>query len=361
MPLVNPSYTKYEATPKTLLAKHQSISSSNAYASLAPVYAYPTNTDSGQAVTAATNAGGSYPQQSKKYTTYDPENNVQIQYVIKYVPVPYTLASADQYAFNAPQYAQASPQYAQSAPQYTYTASQYAHSSPETAYITPKPYQYKETAKKPTITIAQAVSQNVYASSTENYADYAKYAESAKYADSYTQTAADDYSQQYPQYKSYVSPSSYKFNDKNVYAKKYVPTSYVLASIGKSASTHYASSIRHDSASDQDSAYTTKLAPVPLTVDKYTAQDHYNKPAAAAPEDTKSYLENDYPSVLYSLPDNSIKYKSPLVAAPVSHFLNYEQESPFQFQSPSSSYHKKDVSKSVSSTRTADSSTEKLR
>lgn len=351
VPIANPTYVKYEATPKPLLTKHQSISNSNAYASLAPVYAYP-NSDSGFASSSSA-AGTAYPQ-TKKYTTYDPENNVQIQYVIKYVPVPYTVAATDQYPHNVPQ----------------------------SAYITPKPYLFKESvasaaAKKPTVTVAQsvqAVSPGSYASSTEGYAEYAKYAESyasaaasgSAAAAAAAAAAADEYSQQYPpQFKSYVHAPSYKYYDKNAYAKKYAPTSYVLAAVGKSASTHYASSIRHDSSAsdhDHDGVYATKLAPVPLTVDKYTAQDNYKSAAADHDTDTKSYVDGDYssPSLYSSLPDSGVKYKSSLVAAPVPvpHFFNYEHDSPFQYQS---SYHKKDVSASISSTRTADSSTEKLR
>ncbi len=296
------AYLKYENPAKTLLPKHQAITNSNAYASLAPSYTY-LNSDQPNSVPAP-----------KKYTTYDPENNVQIQYVIKYVPVPYTVSTHDQYPQN----------------------------TPDVAYITPRPYYYNSATKK---TITQdvqgahaAASHAAYTTSTEAYGEYAKYAES--YA-----PLLDDSSPSLPSFK-YIQPptSPYKYyQDKS--AKKYVPTSYVLASIGKTLPAHYSTSIKHESV-QQDGAYPTKLVPIPLPVDKYTAQDFKASPV----EDTKTYSDPDY---AYAI--SNTKYKQSLIPA-VSHLLSYDYGVPYQHRP---AFYKKDVSNSVSSTSNYDSSSEK--
>lgn len=313
------SFVKYETTPKNILEKHQSLSNGNIYASLAPVLGY-SNTDQSA-------IGYAVP----KKLPYEYQQHQAPQYYIKYVPVPYAVPQ-DQYQ--------------------------------DTAYITPKPYAYKA-PKRPAQAQEVEASTAAYAYSDGAYQD-------AKYAASY---APAEESYQYPEYK-YVQPSAYKYYDKNVYAKKYVPTSYLVATIGKGGSTHYASNIQHDSysgpshepsyakynspsqepsyakysspsqepsyklGSSLQDPYTTKLAPVPLPVEKYVVQD------SQSPEENK-YTENGYAYVYPSTSTNT-KYK-PLFTVP-----QYQYD-----YAASPHYHKKDV-QSVSSTKSYESSTSKL-
>lgn len=281
------------------------LQNSNTYASLASSsYGYPTTEHQ------------NYASSTKKFTTYDPENQVQIQYVIKYVPVPYTvpstaLSSADQQIQNAG----------------------------EITYITPKPNFHKDSYKKSQSSnsqTAQTVTPITYSPSTKAYLEYAKYAEA------YDKLPIEEsrQQQQLSSYKSYIQqqPSLYKYNEKT--SKKYVPTSYVLATIGKSAPTHYTTSIKHENLA-QDNAYITKLVSVPLPVEKYTAQTNYRSETM---DDTKSYSEPNY---FYSPTNN--KY-IPNTLPSTDHLLTYRSNLPYQHLS---SLYKKDVN-SISSTPSYD-------
>lgn len=302
------SFVKYETTPKSLPEKYQSLSNGNIYASLAPVVGYSDQSALGYG--APKKLSYDYQQQPQQPAT---------QYYIKYVPVPYAVPE-DQY-----------------------------QQLPDTAYITPKPY-YKS-PKKPALVPEAEASTPGYAYSNEAYQD-TKYASYAPQQEAY----------QYPEYK-YVQPTAYKYYDKNVYAKKYVPTSYLVATLGKDSSTHYATNIQHDSSLQdhsyatkltgalpdpsytnkyssglQEPSYTTKLAPVPLPVDKYVVQ-----------QDSPAQEENKYSEpYAFVYPNTNTKYK-PLFSVPQYNYDSYGSQH----------YNKKDV-ESVSSTKSYESSTSKL-
>ncbi|XP_065222397.1 uncharacterized protein LOC135846951 [Planococcus citri] len=311
------TFVKYESTPKSLPEKHQSLSHGNIYASLAPVVGYSDQAALGYV--APKKIAYDYQQQQQQA-----EHQPPTQYYIKYVPVPYAVPE-DQY-----------------------------QNIPDTAYITPKTI-YKS-PKKPAFVPEVEASTPSYAYSNEAYQD-------TKYAASY---APSQEAYQYPEYK-YVQPAAYKYYDKNVYAKKYVPTSYLVATLGKEGSTHYAANIQHDSSlqehayqtklasplqehsyatklssSLQEPSYTTKLAPVPLPVDKYVVQD------SPSSQEENKYSENGY---AYVYPSTDTKYK-PLFSVP-------QQYSYDSYGSGSQHYNKKDV-ESVSSTKSYESSTSKL-
>lgn len=252
----------------------------------------------------------------RKFIAYDPENKVHVQYVIKYVPVPYTVQSHDQH---------------------------YAQGPAEVAYATPKTVTYvKEAHKKPALHAPSVHSPVTYPTTTEAY-----YSESAKYAETYA-PAYDEAAQQ-PLYKAYSQPAYYaKYVDKN--AKKYVPTSYILATLGKSAPTHYSATIKHESGG-HDHLYTSKLAPVAsvpfATVDKYSSPEYK--------DEAKSYSEPDY---AYTVASQSDRYKHGAVLPP-SQFLAYDYNVPEQYQHQQLLYFKKDVSASVSSTPSYEGTSEK--
>lgn len=299
----NQQYVKYDTvTAKSALPKHQSIPNSNAYASIAPAaYGY----------SGADSSLSSYVPAPRKFITYDPEKKVHVQYVIKYVPVPYTIQSHDQH---------------------------YAQSPADVSYATPQTYS-KEAHKKTIFPHGQNLySPNpvTYPTSTEAY-----YTENAKYAEAYAPTY-DDAAQQ-PAYKSYSQPAYYaKYVDKST--KKYVPTSYVLATLGKSAPIHYSASIKHENGGHEH-LYSTKLqqvasAPV-ASVDKYSSLDY-----KSAADESKSYAEPDY---AYAIAGD--RYKHGAVLPPASHFLAYDYNAPEQYQQHQQLlYFKKDVSASISST-----------
>lgn len=302
----NQQYVKFE-TAKSALPKHQSVPNSNAYASIAPA-AYGYSADSSLS---------NYVPPPRKFITYDPEKKVHVQYVIKYVPVPYTVQSHDQ-------------QYAQ---------------NPADAYPTPQTYT-KEAHKKTIFQPSQplhSLNPVTYPTTTEAY-----YAENPKYAEAYA-PAYDEAAQQ-PVYKSYPQPAYYaKYVDKN--AKKYVPTSYVLATLGKSAPTHYSASIKHENGGHEH-LYSSKLqqVPTPLTsIDKYSNQDYKS-------DEPKSYSEPDY---AYAVAGD--RYKHGSVLPPASHFLAYDYNVPEQYQQHQQLlYFKKDVSASVSSTPSYEGASSKV-
>lgn len=303
-------YVKYDT--KSALPKHQSIPNSNAYASIAPAYGY----------SAADSSLSSYVPPPRKFITYDPEKKVHVQYVIKYVPVPYTDQSHDQH---------------------------YPQSPADASYATPQTFTYSKEAHKKTIFShsqpLHSLNPVTYPTSTEGY-----YAENPKYAEAYA-PSYDDAAQQ-PVYKSYSQPAYYaKYVDKN--AKKYVPTSYVLATIGKSAPTHYSATIKHENGGHEH-LYTSKLQPVasvPLSsFDKYSSQDYKSA------DESKSYSEPDY---TYAVAGD--RYKHGAVLPPASHVLAYDYNVPEQYQQHQQLlYFKKDVSASVSSTPSYEGSPAKV-